>query len=176
MNNQNYINHYVEILTGTMTDAAIKNISLQANAKISEEVINDLQAKSKELHQQIENLNSEISKILTVKQEQENKITELNNIKNEYENVKQQVTHVDTFRNELIKERELHQQTKDEFSTLYDLKVKELQQKIDDLQQKNDELAPAKRKKIEEFKVSPVVVTLDTNNKKDSTIRDGGSF
>ena len=164
MNNQNYINHYVEILTGTMTDAAIKNISLQANAKISEEVINDLQAKSKELHQQIENLNSEISKILTVKQEQENKITELNNIKNEYENVKQQVTHVDTFRNELIKERESHQNTRDS----YDKEILELNKRIEYLQ-----LTPAKRKKVDEgVSNSTPDLVINTN----TTTEDGGSF
>ena len=53
MSNENYVNHYVEILTSTMTDAVIRNISLQANAKISENVIGEQQNK-------IEKLNSEI--------------------------------------------------------------------------------------------------------------------
>ena len=41
MGNEKYLNYYVEILTNTLTDAVIRNVSLQANARISEDVIND---------------------------------------------------------------------------------------------------------------------------------------
>ena len=97
----------------------------------------------------------------------ETQVHELNNMKGVYENIKHQVNQIDTFKNELIKERDLHQQTRND----YELTIKQLNEKIEYLQ-----LTPAKRKKIEESNVSPVVVALDTNSKKDSTIRDGGSF
>ena len=35
MGNEKYLNYYVEVLTNTMTDAVVRNISLQANAKIT---------------------------------------------------------------------------------------------------------------------------------------------
>lgn len=102
-------------------------------------------------------------------------INRLNDITTEYEKVKSQVNHLDTFRNELIKERELHQQTKDE----YDLNIKELNEKIEFLS-----LTPAKRKKVSEVKIvpidEPVVETifdhLDTTDTTDTIIKDGGSF
>ena len=102
-------------------------------------------------------------------------INRLNDITTEYEKVKSQVNHLDTFRNELIKERELHQQTKDE----YDLNIKELNEKIEFLS-----LTPAKRKKVSEVKNvpidEPVVETifdhLDTTDTTDTIIKDGGSF
>ena len=50
MSNENYVNHYVEILTSTMTDAVIRNISLQANGKISESVITEQQSKIDKLN------------------------------------------------------------------------------------------------------------------------------
>ena len=72
MSNENYVNHYVEILTSTMTDAVIRNISLQANAKISEGVITEQQSK-------IDKLNSEIEKILNVSEaEKNNHVVNLN--------------------------------------------------------------------------------------------------
>jgi DNA repair exonuclease SbcCD ATPase subunit len=182
MSNETYVNHYVEILTSTMTDAVMRNISLQANAKISEGVIVEYQNK-------IEKLNSEIEKILNVSEAEknnhvvnlndkieeqkkyitnlENQLNELNNMKGVYENIKHQVGHIDTFKNELIKERDLHQQTRND----YDLKIKELNEKIEYLQ-----LTPAKRKKIDEIKVPSVVETLEVNEIDNSIIKDGGSF
>jgi DNA repair exonuclease SbcCD ATPase subunit len=193
MSSENYINHYVEILTSTMTDAVIRNISLQANAKISESVIGEQQ-------NTIEKLNSEVEKILNVSETEknnqvanlngkieeqknyiinlENQLGELNNMKGVYENVKHQVDHIDTFKNELIKERDLHQQTRNDYELKiqqlngnYELTIKELNEKIEYLQ-----LTPAKRKKIDEIKVPAVVETLEVNEIDNSIIKDGGSF
>jgi hypothetical protein len=88
-------------------------------------------------------------------------------MKGVYENVKHQVGHIDTFKNELIKERDLHQQTRND----YELTIKELNEKIEYLQ-----LTPAKRKKIDEIKVPAVVETLEVNEIDNSIIKDGGSF
>ena len=153
MSNETYVNHYVEILTSTITDAVMRNISLQANAKISEGVIIEHQNKIEEQKQYITNL--------------ENQLNELNNMKGVYENIKHQVGHIDTFKNELIKERDLHQQTRND----YELTIKELNEKIEYLQ-----LTPAKRKKIDEIKVPAVVETLEVNEIDNSIIKDGGSF
>jgi chromosome segregation ATPase len=96
-------------------------------------------------------------------------INRLNDIATEYERIKGQVNHLDTFRNELIKERELHQQTRDG----YDLTIKELNEKIEFLS-----LTPAKRKKVTEVKIvsndEPIFETTVDNL--DHTIKDGGSF
>ena len=41
MGNEKYLNHYIEILTSTMTDCVIRNVSMQANAKIIDEVVKE---------------------------------------------------------------------------------------------------------------------------------------
>ena len=174
MSNENYVNHYVEILTSTMTDAVIRNISLQANAKISESVIAEQQGKIDRLISEVKNYTDNING--TNEQHRntieglQNKVNELNGMKAEYENIKHQANHVDTFRSELIKERELHQQTRND----YDLKIKELNEKIEYLQ-----LTPAKRKKIDDSKITPTVEVTEeplTLFNIDTTIKDGGSF
>lgn len=151
MDNQKYLNYYVEILTNTLTDAVIRNVSLQANARVSEDVINDQVKRNEDLNNQINNLKIEL--------------IALNQMKNEYENVKHQANHIDTFRNELLKEREEHEKTKSE--------IKRLNEKIEYL-----ESPLIKRKKIEneKNKVLEVIEKASVLPLIDETIKDGGSF
>ena len=174
MSNENYVNYYVEILTSTMTDAVIRNISLQANAKISESVIAEQQGKIDKLNSEVksytDNLNGTNEQYRNTIESLQNTVNELSVMKAEYENIKHQANHVDTFRSELIRERELHQQTRND----YELKIKELNEKIDYLQ-----LTPAKRKKIDDSKITPTVEVTEeplTLFNIDTTIKDGGSF
>ena len=174
MSNENYVNHYVEILTSTMTDAVIRNISLQANAKISESVIAEQQGKIDKLNSEVksytDNINGTNEQHRNTIEGLQNQVNELSGMKAEYENIKHQANHVDTFRNELIRERELHQQTRND----YELKIKELNEKIDYLQ-----LTPAKRKKIDDSKITTIVEVTEeplTLFNIDTTIKDGGSF
>jgi chromosome segregation ATPase len=194
---KNYIDHYIEILTSTMNDAVVRNISLQANAKITDVAIGQLNEKIIELENEINKYDNNTS---SVEESYKNKIndyekiiTELNNnhssrihelnteisnlqvFKFDYNNIKNQVSHIDTFRNELIKERELHQRTQSQhenvikdLSNNYESKIKELNDKIDYLQ-----LTPAKRKKIDELKQPSVELP---NSSLDVIIGDGGSF
>jgi len=191
MGNEKYLNYYVEVLTGTMTDAVIRNISLQANARVTEDVINEQVKKNNEFEKIIENLKNELeliksnknqesdSKILNLENvirghlerigELEKQLNDLNNLKNEYENVKHQVNHLDTFRNELNKERENHKKTHDE----YELKIKKLNDQIEYLQ-----LTPAKRKKLDEEKDKDLEITNQSSVLPliDDITKDGGSF
>jgi small-conductance mechanosensitive channel len=202
MGNEKYLNYYVEILTNTLTDAVIRNVSLQANARVTEDVIKDQIKRNEDLVNQINNLNTdsidkvnnlndEIKELKNYNQQSENSIindlnnkvkghldtinnltnqlAELNKMKGEYENIKHQVNHVDTFRNELVKERDEHQKTRDEFK----IKIEELNNQIEYLQ-----LTPAKRKKLEDEKNKAVEVLEGSSVLPlvDETIKDGGSF
>jgi len=201
MENEKYINYYIEAMTGTMTDAVIRNISLQANARVTNEVIEEQKNIIQELSQEVENLSTELRIANEHKQNSENStITELNGkiqshletinslnhqigetnkMKAEYENVKHQVQHVDTFRNELLKERDEHQKTRDSYESRigkinadFESKLAELNDRIEYLQ-----LTPAKRKKIDDAKANATVTTVDvTSVLVDSTTKDGGSF
>ena len=160
MSGQNYMNYYVEILTGTMTDAIIRNVSLQATVRSNEEIINEQASRLEQLQSIVDNSNHE----KTINDLR----NELNNVRNELnrlENIKHQAQHVDTFRNELIKERGLHKQTHDD----YESKIVELNKKIEYLQ-----LTPAKRKKIDD--ANNLLRVLEAPPTVDETIKDGGVF
>ena len=172
MSNENYVNYYVEILTSTMTDAIVRNVSLQANAKVTNEVIEAQSKELEELRNRIDsfsnNTNVQVIQLQTELQQKNehinglnNQINELNTMRSEYENVKHQVNHLDTFRNELIKERELHQKTREE----YENQIATLNKKIEKMK-----LAPVKKVKVEEN----VLPTETTDSK--TIIKDGGSF
>jgi chromosome segregation ATPase len=150
MSNQNYVNHYIDILTGTMTDAIIRNVSLQATAKINEEVLNNHQNELEQLRNgnvgQISQLNNEISSL------------------------RQQLDHLDTFRNELIRERVEHEKTKSN----YEETIKGLKERIEFLQ-----LTPAKRSKIEAKTIKlpePEPEVFEPAIELVTTTKDGGSF
>jgi chromosome segregation ATPase len=150
MSNQNYVNHYIDILTGTMTDAIIRNVSLQATAKINEEVLNNHQNELEQLRNgnvgQISQLNNEISSL------------------------RQQLDHLDTFRNELIRERVEHDKTKSN----YEETIKGLKDRIEFLQ-----LTPAKRSKIEAKTIKlpePEPEVFEPAIELVTTTKDGGSF
>jgi chromosome segregation ATPase len=200
MGNEKFVNYYIEGLISTLNDCLVRNISLQANDRISKELIEDHSKKVEGLNGTIDALKVELE---SAKKQQSNsnderyqnlensikdhlntitklngEISQLNEMKNEYENVKHQVQHVDIFRTELNKTREElkntridYEKTIDDLTNSYELKIKELNEKVDYLQ-----LTPAKKKKIEDAKKetfeTPIGVLIGSEN----ILEDGGSF
>ena len=166
MSNEKYVNYYVEILTNTLTDAVIRNVSLQANAKISEDVIKE------------QLVNKEHQKYLEDLVEQQKK--EIDNLKLaliDFQNLKTQVQHIDTYRNELLKCRESVDNEKKQYEDV----IKKLNEKIDYLQ-----LTPAKRKKLDEQqalelkkqqeKINQPKANIIKQSLPGMVVKDGGSF
>ena len=201
MGNEKFVNYYIEGLITTLNDCLIRNISLQANDRISKEVIEEHSKKVESLNgtidalkadlegakkqqadadnQRYQNLENSIKDHLNTINTLNQEISQLRTMKSEYENVKHQVQHVDTFRTELNKTREQlnnvrvdNEKIIADLTSSYELKIKELNDKIDYLQ-----LTPAKRKKIEEVKKEVIETpTLDVFSNSEDTLRDGGSF
>jgi len=196
MGNEKYLNYYIETLTSTMTDCVIRNVSMQANAKVSDDVIKDLNEKIESLltsndelnvalnevrNSNLQNENAKIAELQRRLDEEVNKtgnvndeLNELRMIKSQYENIKNQVSHLETFRNELNKSREETVNVKKEYETKlneakieHDKVIEQLNSKIEYLQ-----LTPAKRKKIDELNNSNENTLLSSVE----TIKDGGSF
>jgi chromosome segregation ATPase len=112
MDNQKFVNYYVDLLAASMNENAIRNIQLQANAKVTEEIITELNGKVTDLHNlvfvrdnRIKELELDVGKLNQQTQELNGEINRLNNMKGEFENTKHQLAHLDTFRNELIAAR-----------------------------------------------------------------------
>jgi hypothetical protein len=165
MSNENYLNHYVEIMTSTMTDVIVRNISLQANARVTEEVVEEQAKRIQELSVieanrnaetdvEVTRLNDTIANLNTTIANLNNELSDLRSQRGEFESVKSQAKHVDTFRNELVKAQVI---------------IKELNDKIEYLQ-----LTPAKRKKIDDAKQTKTVDVFSAEST--DTIKDGGSF
>jgi DNA repair exonuclease SbcCD ATPase subunit len=222
MGNEKYLNYYIETLTSTVTDCVIRNVSMQANAKVTDDVIKEqsekidaltkLNADLQKSVQDLKNINTSNESALV--QDLKNKLVEsektATNLRNDidqlitkyrdYDSIKNQSTHVETFKSELIKAREETNRVRTELETKvnslvsenagkisalteqhdkdiarlnekHDKQVKELTDKIDYLQ-----LPPAKRKKIDELnkQIEPEMV-IDSGEL-NSPIKDGGSF
>jgi cysteinyl-tRNA synthetase len=171
MNNEKYLNYYIETLSGTLTEAVLRNVSLQANARVTDEVLQEQSKKIQEMESLLENMeehdNDEIANLKKVIDNQQsninsltNELNQANSIKLEYEGVKHQVQHIETFRNELVKTREELERVRGESSSAIDKVRKEYENKINELNNQIEylQLTPAKRKKVDEAKATSTVV------------------
>lgn len=160
MGNEKYLNYYIETLTATMTDCVVRNVSMQANQKITDEVV-------KEQTEQIEGLvklNSELQETVqhlketnltnenNVIQELKNKLVEserlaaiakqeyeeLTNKFRDYDSVKNQATHVETFKGELIRAREETNKVRTELENRINSMNAETNGKIQGINEEND--------------------------------------
>lgn len=147
MNDERYTKHYVNILNSTLTETILRNVQMQANAQFVDELVGELNQENENLRKQIQEMGEQL-------QDKLKEINILREANTETNNVKHQLTHLETFRNELLREREEHEKTRSI--------VEELKKKIADLQ------SPAKRKK-------PVVSKAELPVEDDS-VKDGGTF
>jgi len=151
MNEQNYINYYIEVLTSTMTDAVVRNVSLQAQTKVINEVVENQSKQLDDFYNVINSLKDEINSL-------KNQNSEMSGFKGEADNAKSQLQHLDTFRNELIKERAAHAESLET--------IAKLENKIAELQ------SPAKTK----VKKAVTKSILSVEPVEEETLKDGGTF
>ncbi len=164
MSQEKYTQHYVEILTATMTDCIVRNVSMQANLKIKDEIIEQLNEKVFEFQEANENLAKQYDDLFSEKEKSDTDLVSFNKIKNEYELLKNQVSGAEVFRRELLKERENHELTK----VYYENKIKELNEEIQSLK------APVKIKKNVKKNIELQLLKPPENT--NEIIKDGGSF
>ena len=146
MDNPKYVNHYIDILTGTMTDAVMRNISFQANLKVHEEVVNELQSEIEKLKQFIDDMSvSNQSKTDDLHKQ----LNDFRGMQSEYNSTRDQIHHLETFKNELVRERQINEELRNENNNL-----------------RND---------IEELK-TPIKKVRKPKEEVLSTQEDGGSF
>ena len=160
MGNEKYLNYYIETLTATMTDCVVRNVSMQANAKITDEVVKEqteqietLVKLNSELQETVQNLkqtnatneNNAIQELknklvesesLVAKHKQE--YDELINKFRDYESVKNQATHVETFKGELIRAREETNRVRTELETRINSINAETNGKISGINEENE--------------------------------------
>ena len=208
MGNEKYINYYIEVLTTTLNDCVIRNVSMQANAKITDDVIKEQSEKLEKVSEKLKELEESNKKLRDNQTAHENNIindfkakivekdaeltklstqlNELNNKFRDYESVKNQVTHIDTFKSELIKAREEILRNRNEHENKIGVLTKkheeeklELQKQLDDLTAKIDylQLTPARRKKIDELnKGASTVSVIEAATEDENAFKDGGTF
>ena len=135
---ERYAKHYINTLNTTITETLLRSLQLQANAKFVDELIGEL--------------NQENDALKTQVQEMAEKINELHEKEEQYNTVIQQMSHLETFRNELLKERKDHDVTR---SLLLNL-----EKEFDNLQDLNNK----------------IVAEQSVRKKSKAVVKDGGKF
>lgn len=184
MNNERFFNHYVEILNSTLHDALGKNIVFQAQAKIASEDIESLTSTLKELKEELTEYGDLRQNIESKNLEFSKKCLELKDALDERDLARQDASHIETFKNELLLarndvakltyEKELLIKNISDVESLekelnianeknleYKLEIKELKEEIKYLK-----MTPAQRRKYDAKKLQQNEVISE----------DGGSF
>ena len=171
MANEKYLNYYIETLTATMTDCVVRNVSMQANQKITDDVVkeqteklealarsnNELQTLIEQLEQanatnesgviqDLKNKLDEKEKLVSKQSTDINELTnkhrieleELNTKFRDYDSVKNQATHVETFKGELIRAREETNRVRTELENRINSMNAETNGKIQGINEEND--------------------------------------
>jgi hypothetical protein len=169
MADEKYFNVYVEVLSQTLQQQVLSNISLQTKSKLNDDVLKEYQNEVGMLQQQIEKINvvsleketelkTQIEKlkadsIATQSEKDRLKNEEINNLKNQIQTLHSEINRLNVFKaeNEKMKSQLVHIETyrndilkTQEIVKQKDVAIKELNEQIEYLK-----LTPAKRKKID---------------------------
>ena len=105
MSQEKYVNHYIEILTTTLQDAIVRNISMQANAKVTEETFQQFVTDNQKLKEQLASQREkEIAKVDELNAQiiaLSSRIDIFKSERSDVENMRHQIQHLDTFKNQL---------------------------------------------------------------------------
>lgn len=179
MNQEKFINSYIELLTATVTESIQKNVVLQAQKKTLEEEIKSVENKDNlissmrsEFEKQIQDLKSQLNDARKQKE-----ITVIENTE-----LKKSSTHVDTFKNELTKTRsELSNSNKiiEEKDLIIINLMNEIKSKdsnILSLNEKISTLNSAPIVKQQKTKNNVKNLFVEEANNTTNTVRDAGNF
>ena len=115
MSNEKFMKHYVEVANAAIADATLRNINLQANAQFVDELIGEVTAENTSLRTQVQEMGEQIIRLCT---ERDNNREEFLKNKEEIESVRHHLTHIDTFRNQLIETQKVVERQAEEIYQL----------------------------------------------------------
>lgn len=172
--NEKYFNVYVDVLTQTLHQQVLSNISLQTRSKLNDDVLKEYQNEIGNLQQEVKKINDKAVETETALKNQIEKLKadslatqsekdrlkneEINNLKNQIQNLHLEINRLNVFKaeNEKMKSQLVHIDTyrndilkTQEIVKQKDVVIKELNEQIEYLK-----LTPAKRKKIDLEKVA----------------------
>jgi predicted RNase H-like nuclease (RuvC/YqgF family) len=103
LNQEKFVNSYIDLLNATISEAINKNIVIQAQKKVLEDELKDIKRKD----DLIASLRDSHAKEISDLKQQLNDARKQKEISlNEFNELKKNSQHVETFKNELMKERE----------------------------------------------------------------------
>jgi len=168
MNQEKFVNSYIELLTATITESIQKNLVLQTQKKIAEQELND----ANESLKQFDNKNKQE---LTIKQNEIDTLRhQLGEMKKQRDvsiaesgEIKKNVEHVDTFKNELVKARKHNENLVTKINELETL----VEEKIKIIESLTTELAKNLKAEVESKKIGKKNPFREI-----TTTEDAGSF
>ena len=144
MNDERFMKHYVKVANATISESILRNVNLQANANFVDELVGELNTENESLKKQVQEMGEHLNGLFAEKER--------------IDSIKDQLIHLDTFRNQLIDAQKLIE--------VKDAEIEKLKKKL------SLQVAPTTKRKKDDVLVIPVEVDTPLN----TTIKDGGIF
>lgn len=117
MNQEKFVNCYVELLNNTIAESIQKNLVLQTEKRVADQIMKEMADTFRKKEIELENIIIEKQKDIETLS---NELLELQNEKSIFfsdsEELRKNVNHLHTLKSELIKERKENQKLKDELN------------------------------------------------------------
>lgn len=145
MTDERFMNHYVKVANATISESILRNVNLQANANFVDELVGELNTENESLKKQVQEMGEHLNGLFAEKER--------------IDSIKDQLIHLETFRNQLFDAQKLIE--------VKDAEIEKLKKKL------SLQVAPTTKRKKDGVIVSPAEVL---NTASDTLIKDGGIF
>ena len=156
MNDERFMNHYIKVANATLSESILRNVNLQANANFVDELVGELNRENEALKLQVQEMGEQLKSIIDEKDKNSEEVVKN---KNEVDKVRQQLNHLETFRNQVIESQKIIEEK--------DREIESLTKKLEELQS-----PPVTKRK----KIGVLNTPVEVDTPVDTTIKDGGVF
>lgn len=181
MNEEKFVNYYVELLTNTITESIQKNLVLQTEKRVLDQTIKETNEVFKKRESELENyLKDRQNEVESLRHQLSEMRKQKDVVISETDELRKNINHLETFKNELLKERNNNENLSNELEKVRSelaIQLKNNQQLTSDLVKMKSELNSLKQQKEVQF--NPVVLTDNKKKKKENTVEtveDAGNF
>ncbi len=106
MSQEKFVNYYIELLTGTITESIQKNLVLQTEKRVSEQIIKEMSESFKKKETELENsLKEKRNEADSLRHQLGEMRKQKDVVVSQSDEMKRNINHLETFKNELLKER-----------------------------------------------------------------------
>lgn len=119
MNQEKFVNYYVELLTNTITESVQKNLVLQTEKRVLDQTLKDSTEAFKKRESELENsLRDRQNEVESLRHQLADMRKQKDVVVSQTDELRKNINHLETFKNEILKERKENERLNEEIVKL----------------------------------------------------------